>query len=60
MGEKPSEVHGVVQEEEEEGEDQDDDGVVAGYVPGPLVSLKEQIEKDKVLFCFPFFFFSTF
>ena len=54
MGEKPREVRGVVEEEEEE--DHDDDGVVAGYVPGPLVSLKEQIEKDKVLFCFPFFF----
>jgi Rho GDP-dissociation inhibitor len=53
MGEKPMEVRGVVEEEEEE--DHDDDGVVDGYVPGPLVSLKEQIEKDKVLFCFPFF-----
>jgi len=46
MGEKPSEVRGVGEEEEEE-ENHDDDGVVAGYVPGPLVSLKEQIEKDK-------------
>jgi len=45
MGEKPMEVRGVVEEEEEE--DHDDDGVVDGYVPGPLVSLKEQIEKDK-------------
>ncbi|KAF3436114.1 hypothetical protein FNV43_RR23206 [Rhamnella rubrinervis] len=48
MSEKPSEVCFVGGEEED---DDDDDakghGVVAGFVPGPLVSLKEQIEKDK-------------
>ncbi|XP_010262409.1 PREDICTED: rho GDP-dissociation inhibitor 1-like [Nelumbo nucifera] len=32
----------VVEEEEEE-----DDGLVSGFVPGPLVPLKEQLEKDK-------------
>ncbi|KAL4596552.1 hypothetical protein ACB092_12G171300 [Castanea dentata] len=57
MNEKLSEVRGVVEgdevEEEEEEEDRDDDDdakddeVDAGFVPGPLVSLKEQIEKDK-------------
>lgn len=49
--ENPIEVHGVEEEEEgEEDHDDDvrDDGAVAGFVPGPLVSLKEQIEKDKV------------
>ncbi|KAB1199220.1 Rho GDP-dissociation inhibitor 1 [Morella rubra] len=48
--ENPIEVHGVEEEEEgEEDHDDDvrDDGAVAGFVPGPLVSLKEQIEKDK-------------
>ncbi|KAG7989675.1 hypothetical protein I3843_03G250900 [Carya illinoinensis] len=51
MSVKPSGVLGGVGEEEEEEEDHDedakDDRFVAGFVPGPLVSLKEQIEKDK-------------
>ncbi|KAJ0963686.1 hypothetical protein J5N97_028808 [Dioscorea zingiberensis] len=43
---------GVGEEEErvrveEEGEVDDDDVVAPGFVPGPLVSLKEQLEKDK-------------
>ncbi|XP_058094757.1 rho GDP-dissociation inhibitor 1-like isoform X1 [Magnolia sinica] len=33
----------VMEEEEEEG----DDGNAAGFVPGPLIPLKEQLEKDK-------------
>ncbi|KAF5482455.1 hypothetical protein F2P56_003025 [Juglans regia] len=51
--EEPSGVLGGVGEEEEEEEEEDhnddakDDRLVAGFVPGPLVSLKEQIEKDK-------------
>lgn len=54
--EKPltiSEVLLVDEDEEGEFDDEDvreGDGVVAGFRPGPLVSLKEQIEKDKV-FC---------
>lgn len=28
-------------------DDDKDDGVIAGFVPGPLVPLKEQLEKDK-------------
>ncbi|XP_065637122.1 rho GDP-dissociation inhibitor 1 isoform X1 [Quercus suber] len=54
MNEKLSEVCGVVEgdevEEEEDRDDDDDakeDEVDAGFVPGPLVSLKEQIELDK-------------
>lgn len=54
MSEKPSEVC-FVGEEEEDDDDAKGHGVVAGFVPGPLVSLKEQIEKDKV---FVLFFFS--
>ncbi|XP_060676366.1 rho GDP-dissociation inhibitor 1-like [Ziziphus jujuba] len=46
MSEKPSGVCDVGVEEEDDG-DTKVDGVVAGFVPGPLVSLKEQIEKDK-------------
>lgn len=51
--EKPltiSEVLLVDDDEEGEFDDEDvreGDGVVAGFRPGPLVSLKEQIEKDK-------------
>uniref|UniRef100_A0A2N9FI45 Rho GDP-dissociation inhibitor 1 n=1 Tax=Fagus sylvatica TaxID=28930 RepID=A0A2N9FI45_FAGSY len=49
MSEKPSQVCGVVEEGDEEEEEVDvkDEGVVDGFVPGPLLSLKEQIEKDK-------------
>lgn len=54
MSEKPSQVCFVGEEEEDD--DAKGHGVVAGFVPGPLVSLKEQIEKDKVFF----FFFSFF
>jgi Rho GDP-dissociation inhibitor len=52
MSEKPSQVCGVVEEGDEEEEEVDvkDEGVVDGFVPGPLLSLKEQIEKDKVFF----------
>ncbi|GMI66421.1 SUPERCENTIPEDE1 [Hibiscus trionum] len=34
-------------EEEEDGDDKEDDGALVGFVPGPLLSLKEQLEKDK-------------
>ncbi|KAF8401955.1 hypothetical protein HHK36_012906 [Tetracentron sinense] len=37
----------VSDEEVVEDEDDLDDGVVAGFDPGPLVPLKEQLEKDK-------------
>ncbi|GLU03699.1 hypothetical protein SLE2022_208850 [Rubroshorea leprosula] len=49
MNEKPSsEVCDDHEEEDEEDDDEKEDGgLVAGFVPGPLVSLKEQIEKDK-------------
>ncbi|KAJ7977207.1 Rho GDP-dissociation inhibitor 1 [Quillaja saponaria] len=47
----PFEVRDVVEEDEAEEEehidDNKDEGVVAGFVPGPLLPLKEQIEKDK-------------
>lgn len=37
------------EEEEEDGEDgKEGSGDVAAFSPGPLLSLKEQIEKDKV------------
>ncbi|XP_024019172.1 rho GDP-dissociation inhibitor 1 [Morus notabilis] len=45
MSRKPSELR-VVQEEEEVA-DESKGGDVGGFVPGPLLSLKEQIEKDK-------------
>lgn len=32
-------------------------GEIGSFVPGPLLSLKDQIEKDKVLFPFPFSYF---
>lgn len=49
MAEKaPAET--VIDDGEEEDEDEDNGVPVAGFVPGPLLSLKEQIEKDKVLF----------
>lgn len=58
MGEKPSEgcYVGVGGGEEDDDEGTKFHGVGAGFVPGPLVSLKEQIEKDKVGF---FFFLSS-
>ncbi|ONH93199.1 hypothetical protein PRUPE_8G218800 [Prunus persica] len=46
MREKLSEVCGVGEEEEEEDDDKSN-GIASGFVPGPLVSLKEQIDKDK-------------
>ena len=61
MSEKPSQVCGVVEEgDEEEEEDVKDEGVVDGFVPGPLLSLKEQIEKDKVFFLSLSIFFFIF
>ncbi|ESR57017.1 hypothetical protein WN944_016663 [Citrus x changshan-huyou] len=51
--EKPLTISEVLLADEDEEEEYDDedvkegDGVVAGFSPGPLVSLKEQIEKDK-------------
>lgn len=62
MREKLSEVCGVGEEEEEEDDDKSN-GIASGFVPGPLVSLKEQIDKDKVLFVLlspPQFYFSLF
>lgn len=53
MSEKPS---GVCDAGEEDDDDTKVDGIAAGFVPGPLVSLKEQIEKDKV---FSFFLLQT-
>ncbi|KAL6217584.1 hypothetical protein ACLB2K_010801 [Fragaria x ananassa] len=49
LSEKLNEVCHVGEDEEDEDEDEDhrSNGVAAGFVPGPLVSLKEQIEKDK-------------
>lgn len=58
--EKPLTISEVLLADEDEEEEYDDedvkegDGVVAGFSPGPLVSLKEQIEKDKVFFAFSF------
>nr|DAD19958.1 TPA_asm: hypothetical protein HUJ06_021421 [Nelumbo nucifera] len=37
----------VRDDEVAEEEDEEDDGVDVGFVPGPLVPLKEQLEKDK-------------
>lgn len=48
LSEKLNEVCHVGEDEEDEDEDHRSNGVAAGFVPGPLVSLKEQIEKDKV------------
>lgn len=57
----PSEVRGLQGEDDEDvvvaaaAADDDESKVdVGGFVPGPLLSLKEQIEKDKV---FPFLSF---
>ncbi|KAK8588393.1 hypothetical protein V6N13_087321 [Hibiscus sabdariffa] len=49
MSEKPSAVEVCDDHEEEEEDDDKEDGggALAGFVPGPLLSLKEQIEKDK-------------
>ncbi|KAJ7009030.1 rho GDP-dissociation inhibitor 1-like [Populus alba x Populus x berolinensis] len=44
----PPAVAAAVDDDEEDDGDAVDNGVpVAGFVPGPLLSLKEQIEKDK-------------
>lgn len=48
--EKLREVCDVGEEDDDDDEDHKSNGVGAGFIPGPLVSLKEQIEKDKVLF----------
>ena len=54
MSENPSGVCELRQVEEEEEEDGVDESKgVSGFVPGPLLSLKEQIEKDKVFFFLP-------
>ncbi|KAL4352849.1 hypothetical protein GQ457_06G028690 [Hibiscus cannabinus] len=48
MSEKPSADEVCDDHEEEEDDDKEDgSGALAGFVPGPLLSLKEQIEKDK-------------
>ncbi|BFG42912.1 hypothetical protein CerSpe_291860 [Prunus speciosa] len=47
MREKLSEVCGVGEEEEDDDDDDKSNGIASGFVPGPLVSLKEQIDKDK-------------
>ncbi|WRX10290.1 Rho protein GDP-dissociation inhibitor - like 2 [Theobroma cacao] len=49
MTEKPLAVEFCDDHEEDEEDEDKEDGVgaVAGFVPGPLLSLKEQIEKDK-------------
>ena len=48
------------EEEQHQNHDEGDDadgGKIANFVPGPLISLKDQIEKDQVSgFIFPFFF----
>ncbi|XWS47012.1 hypothetical protein CRYUN_Cryun14cG0117400 [Craigia yunnanensis] len=46
MTEKPLSVE-VCDDHEEDDNKEDAAGALAGFVPGPLVSLKEQIEKDK-------------
>ena len=49
-GENPPVVAAFIDDDDEDDGDVVDNGVpVAGFVPGPLLSLKEQIEKDKVL-----------
>ncbi|XP_019054209.1 PREDICTED: rho GDP-dissociation inhibitor 1-like [Nelumbo nucifera] len=45
----------VRDDEVAEEEDEEDDGVDVGFVPGPLVPLKEQLEKDKAFECFRVF-----
>ncbi|KAE8692177.1 hypothetical protein F3Y22_tig00110858pilonHSYRG00203 [Hibiscus syriacus] len=49
ISEKPLAIEICDDHEEEEDDDDKDDGGgnLAGFVPGPLFSLKEQIEKDK-------------
>lgn len=52
----PPAVAAAIDDDEEDDGDAVDNGVpVAGFVPGPLLSLKEQIEKDKV---FPYITFT--
>lgn len=49
VSEKPPTEAVIEGDDDEDEDDGDDNGVpVAGFVPGPLLSLKEQIEKDKV------------
>lgn len=52
MIEKPLAVEVCDDQEEDEDDDHKEDAAAAlpGFVPGPLLSLKEQIEKDKVFF----------
>lgn len=55
----PSEVFDDGDDHEDEEEEDDKEGariVTAGFDPGPLLSLKEQIEKDKVFFLLFHFF----
>ncbi|KAL5561965.1 hypothetical protein UlMin_031712 [Ulmus minor] len=49
MIEEPSEDDPDVQveEEDDDGEDSKGEQIASGFVPGPLLSLKEQIEKDE-------------
>ncbi|XWS76214.1 hypothetical protein CRYUN_Cryun01aG0156600 [Craigia yunnanensis] len=46
MTEKPLTIE-VCNDRKEDDDKEDGAGALAGFVPGPLVSLKEQIEKDK-------------
>ena len=63
MTEKPFDDHRKEEDEEEADEDEEEEESTVDhknddFIPGPLLSLKEQIEKDKVLdsaiFCFIF------
>ncbi|CAK7349316.1 unnamed protein product [Dovyalis caffra] len=46
--ENPPTIAAIIDDDEDDDGDVVDNGVpVAGFVPGPLLSLKEQIEKDK-------------
>lgn len=61
MTEKPSDAFDDGRELEEEAEEEEEHGGIDDnkngvFVPGPLLSLKEQIERDKVFF---FFFIFT-
>lgn len=53
----PSEVFDDKDEDEDAEDGKEGAGIVtAGFVPGPLLSLKEQVEKDKVFFLLLFHF----
>ena len=62
LNEKPSDAFDEGRREEEEEVEEEEEEEAFGdnkngvFVPGPLLSLKEQIERDKVFF----FFFSIF